>query len=130
MMQHDSTAAAVTKLRTLIAEARTLRGLPPDTQVNDLEGAIARARELRMAHALQPPTAPYPIRRKTLLARIRFTARTQGMYALVDDYVATCAASSLNGLDAEALQALDEWLERCVQSMQEACDWPLAPPAR
>lgn len=124
------TQAKVTKIRALIADARTMRGLPPAQPINGLETALQRAKELRVRHTLEPPTAPYPIRRKHLLARIRYSARSYGLYAHVDDFVDGCAATNLNGLDVDALDALESWLSHMIEAMQTSSDWSDAPPAR
>lgn len=120
----------VTKLRTLIADARNLRGLPPAGAGDGLDQALQHAAELRVRHALEPPTAPYPIRRRRLLARIRYNARSYGLYPLVDDFVAASDAANLNGLDVDALDALYGWIEACVERMHHSNDWAGAPPAR
>lgn len=120
----------VSKVRALISDARTLRGLPAANSINGLDAALNRAKELRVRHAIDPPTAPYPIRRKTLLARIRYNARCYGLYAQVDDFVDASGASNLNGLDLEALDALCAWVEQSIDTMQQGLDWAEAPPAR
>lgn len=120
----------VTRLRALIADARTLRGLPATYPITDLDTAMQRAQELRIRHLIAPPTAPYPIRRKHLLARVRATSRSYGFADHVTDFVLANGADSVVGLDVDALDALTGWLEDMVETLQAANDWEHVPPAR
>lgn len=120
----------VTKLRTLIADARALRGLPPAQPIDGLDAALQHAQELRVRHALTPPSAPYSVRRNRLLARVRYLARAYGLQPWVDDFVAASDAAAVTGLDPDGLEALVRWLERCTDVLHSACDWEDTPPAR
>lgn len=128
-MTHKERQELVARLRAVIADARTLRGLPPAAPIDSLDDALRRAQELRVRHTIEPPSAPYPIRRRMLLGRIRHAARCYALMGVVDDYVAASGTSALEALDADALDALASWLERIIDDMQTGCDSRYAPPA-
>jgi len=122
----------VARLQELLDNARERRGLPRITDNPDTEGLAYTLRQMREARAALQPLdgAPYPVRRKHLLARIAVKLKHYGYAEEVQLYVTSCGHESLYALDVEELEALCTWLARRIDDAQHGYDWPDAPAAR
>lgn len=120
----------VARLRAILADAR-VRGLPgsaPDAE--GLAETLQQMRTVRRAIGALPADAPYPLRRKHLLARIAVKLKHYGFAEEVQAYVTSCGHESVYALDVDELTELCGWLTQRIEDAQCGHDWPDAPAAR
>lgn len=125
----------VDQVRELLARAKRQHSAlfdDLDALKLSIDGALAAASTARRAAKSAPPAAPapYPIRRRQLLAGIALTNKHYGLVEETQAFVYAAGATVLQELDLEQLEALLGWLQRQVDRMEVACDSPYAAPAR
>lgn len=125
----------VQQVRRLLAKAKVQHSRAFD----DLDGLRAsidgalKAADAARAEAMASTTinlAPYPMRRKAAMARVALKNKHYGLLEETEAFFLAAGVSTLHGLDADQLEALDHWLAGFIEHMDTACDWVGTPPAR
>lgn len=114
-------------MRELLAAAAPHRSVDLVALQAGVDEALASVPRIR-ADDSRPRS--YAIRRCTLINTVQRRSR---YYGLADEVLAFCLAAgceTLGGLDLAELEALSRWLDNLIAQQLDACDSPLAPPAR